>query len=277
MPALLAAHVLLLLGATWFRSNSSPRSIVDEVLFSVFPAQACLMGIWLGVGRARVLWRWGVAVAGTGLIGTAFAFERWTAISRGLGPLSSYMIRFLGLAVVLTAATAVLILVARRWYSAVLVSNWQTEQGPAEGFRFGVRHLLIVTFVVAMLLGLRGAASHFLRESEEAVGPFLYMLFFAVAWGVPCLIVLWATLGPKRLHERLAVALVCVFLAATLTPLYDGLDWQDRDFWRFALVVVTMFAIVIVSLLVVRSAGYRLVQDLKHDSEPSTIADARKL
>jgi hypothetical protein len=274
VPVLLAAHVLLLLAATWFRSNSSPNSIADNAAISVFPAQACLIGIWLGARRSTVLWRWAVAAAGIGLVGMALAHAQWSALSGLPGRLSFYTVKFLGLVAVLTTLTAVLVLGARKWYNAVLVSNWRNEHGPAEGFRFGVRHLLIVTFVVAMLLGLRGAASHSLRESEEAVGPFLYMLFFGVAWGAPCLVVLWATLGPKRLHERLAVALVCVFLVAMLTPPYDGVDWRHQDFWKFALVVVAMFAIVIVSLLIVRSARYRLVQDLKHDSEPATIADA---
>jgi hypothetical protein len=270
MPALLATHVLLLLGATWFCSNSSPTSLLASIAGSAYFAQACLIGIWLGVRRSRSLWRWGVAAVGVGLIGTASGFAQWAGFGGGPDFLTIYVVISLALMAVLTTVTTVLLLVARKWYNAVLVSGWRTKQGQGDGFQFGVRHLLMVTFVVAILLGLRGAGSRLLLET----GPILILPFIGVAWGVPCLVVLWATLGTKRPHERLAVAMVFVFLVAMLTPFYFfGEDWQRQDFWRLALTIVAIFTEITGSLLVVRTAGYRLARDLRQDWEPATIAE----
>jgi hypothetical protein len=259
IQALLLAHVLLLLGSTWLCSNLHPTSWLASIAGSVFVAQACLIGVWLGVRRSSVLWRWGVAAIGVGLIAAASGFAQ----RLGVSSLTVLITFSLALIAVFTTMTAILLLIARKSYHAVLISDWRAEQGQTEGFQFGVRHLLIVTFAVAMLLGLRGAASHLLRESEAVAGPILVMLFFGVALGVPCLVVLWATLGTKRPHERVVVAMVFVLLVAMLTPLYFGEDWQEQGFWRMALPIVPMFAVIIVSLLVVRSAGYRLVQNVE--------------
>ncbi len=226
----------------------------------MFLAQACLIGVWMGMGRSGALRKCFVAGFGILLLGATVAFAQWSSFG-GQANMLVFMPMCTVLMATLAVATAVFLIVARKWKNAALVSRWQSGQNQAEAFQFGVRHLLVVTFVVATLLGLRGAASQVLLDSGEVVRSILVLLFLGVALGIPSVAIVWATLGTKRPHERLVVAMALALLVATLLPIYMGEDWRGQDFWKSALTMLVMFAVIIISLLMTRSAGYRLVQD----------------
>jgi hypothetical protein len=143
-----------------------------------------------------------------------------------------------------------------RWRYAILHRLTQpihyTNKG---GLKFSIRGLMSFTFVVAVLIiGIRGMREHM------SPGP----SFLVVAvWGLDFVVIglagVWAALG---VGQPLARILVALLVSAVLGIVFGYVIAWPIDFeiyFYFVSMMVLDAALVILSLLVVRSCGYRLV------------------
>ncbi len=259
---LLAAHVLLLMGASWLCAMLPPASLLGFILSSVFPIQVCLIGVWLGMSRTRVLRKSIVAVGGVICLGLVLALTV-SASFGGQVSLLWYLPTSMGFASVPMIATALLLLVTRKWTTGALQYCPDRQSSRSEGLQFGTRHLLLLTLAVAVLLGLGKGAPRFFAGAEAVTGPAAGLLLFGTVWGTVTLTVVWATLGRQRPHERIVLAMVLAFFGGLIPPYYFGEDWRSHDLWWFALTTLAMSVVMTGSLLVVRSVGYRFVRHVK--------------
>jgi hypothetical protein len=255
---LLAIHVLLLVGASWLCAMLPPTSWQSFIWSGVFPIQACLIGVWLGLSRTPVHKKVVVAVGsviGLGLIlAVTLRVSHEGEVFLILLPIS------MGFTSVPMIVTAMLLLVTRKRTRGSLLHCPDTYALRSEGLQFGTRHLFVLTLIVAALLGVGKGAPRFLAGAEAAVGPVATLLLLGAVWGTVTLTVVWATLGRQRPHERIALAMVLAFFGGLVPPYYFGEDWRSHVVWGFALTTLAMSVVMAGSLLVVRSVGYRFVR-----------------
>jgi hypothetical protein len=224
-------------------------------LFCVSFGQMMLLGFWIGMGAGRAIWRLFAA-----LLGCAYLAVWPSVVARSLDPTSSYG-RALGgtivmdYAVVLAFAAAFFVL--RRWFSELRSVADVNESAQAGRLQYSILNVLILTAVVALLLGLMRVA----RPSTDSAWVTIAATVFAfVVLLIDALCAVWATLSVGRTRWRLLL----VFLVAALLGLlqsvnlgHTGLGWWLVLGW--VIVSVIPIAVVVASLMVVRRCGYRLV------------------
>lgn len=138
---------------------------------------------------------------------------------------------------------------------------------------FSILHVLVVTAAIAVVLALmrraRPAGDGIESSWQYAAANALMILVFLVNMVSAA----WAALSVGRIAGRVSLAILVALLlgiALAFAGRYDEIVW-----WLFpttVLVFVVPTAIVVASLLVVRSHGYRLVG--KRFAEPSVDASA---
>ncbi len=133
---------------------------------------------------------------------------------------------------------------------------------PAVRFQFSILNLLLITSVVAIVVGLMRARTQDVLTDWSMS---LVIVLSLVAFIVNLVAAPWAALAPGPVRWRAAlVALVAVMLgmAMAFTAL-SGLPTAGWRVWLFAtqsLAFAIPPMVVVVSLLVVRSCGYRLLR-----------------
>lgn len=266
LTLLLVGHVLLLAGASLLCAILPSYRWQAFGLAAVLPAQACLIGVWLGMGKSRTYLKGFVAfgsVIGLGLVLAA----NLSASSRGQFNLLWYLPVSTGFIAAPMTATAILLFVAQKRTRGSLQRCCGAQPSRVEAFQFGVRHLFLVTLAVAVLLGLGKGAPRLLADAEAVVGPVAGLGLVGTVWATVTLAVVWATLGKQRPRERVAAAMALAFFGGVVPPYYFGEDLQTVAFWGFALAALAMAIVMATSLLVARSAGYRFVI---HDDLPTS-------
>jgi hypothetical protein len=120
-----------------------------------------------------------------------------------------------------------------------------------DGLRFSIRGLMTFTVAVALL----SAGARALRASQGR------MIFMSAVWAA-CfvavgLICLWAALGDARPQRRWPV----VFALSPVLGAFFAYGSGAHEAGRFYIILTMLLypAVLVVSLLVVRSCGYRLV------------------
>jgi hypothetical protein len=131
----------------------------------------------------------------------------------------------------------------------------------AEGFQFTIRQLLVMTAIAAVVLAAGRGVGHLPTTDDfwqatvafAVVGPYFILLELATLWGA---------LSIRRPFPRLLIVLPTAFVVGAIppvyltTPLWMSLDWKDFIAWScFMGLQATIMA---VSLLVVRTCGWRL-------------------
>jgi hypothetical protein len=128
----------------------------------------------------------------------------------------------------------------------------------SEGIQFSIRHLLLATAIVAVVLGI-GRGVRTITDTQ-------WVNVVAVAIFPPCFIMvelatLWASLGIGRPIPRLAVVIPTAFVVGAVPAFYlPGPPTQES--WQYFIwpAIVGLQALITAgSLLVVRSCGWRLV------------------
>jgi hypothetical protein len=130
----------------------------------------------------------------------------------------------------------------------------------AEGLRFSIRGLMLLTAAVAVL----SAGARILRESYQRL--LLLSAVWTLCFVTVGLVALWAALGDARPLRRCPVVLA-------LSPVLGALFAYAADAHPAGRVYITLTmllhpALLLGSLLVVRSCGYRLGRD-REDRIPS--------
>lgn len=248
---LVVVHVMVGLIGAFVAYFPGPDLVRRAALVGIVFSQTSLLGIWGSFGSGPA-WRRvigvAVGVAYLGLqLGVSFSeLDRitflWVVAATTISALPLLLVRLLGVAIRLDSSGA----------------------GSVERFQFSIGHLLTLTFVVACLISIRNCVEPYAIEIietpdgvvfdyfDEAV---YYWLFPASVVGVLGILPVWFVLATKQL------VLSCVgLLAAGVCAGYWLGRFHDDSPSLWMLATITEAVAVVVSLLVVRSCGYRLVR-----------------
>ena len=223
-------------------------------------AEVMLLGVWAGLGSPTGARRWFAMLAGAAYIAA------WPALLHAISlhSVEPFITNYAWLAPLYAAlamlATGVLLLVRHRFAEVLRLCDDAIP--PSARRQFTVLHVLIATTIVGMLLGLSRAS-----VGADAGGAWLsaigYLMMIVVC-GINLAMCVWATLPPGHVLWRVLLVLVVAILlgmVSSYTLLYrlKTPEWRWWLFFAQALSYAIPPVIVVVSLLVVRSAGYRLV------------------
>lgn len=268
-PPRYLAFILLvpLLGVGWLvlatvepdrGSASEPLRyiILGNLIGGVF-GQATLAATWCVLGPLHLTWRLPLSVA------WIVALIMALGLNIGLNGGPDEIVFTLGACL----CGQWLALQIPLWWLALTyglqVRHWSDEAHPSEPvvLQFGIRQLMILTAIVAVLLGLGRVAvptlagfAHFDRETP-------IFIFLAVAGVVMTLPLVLATLLPRlAIAATLAVLLTTALVTASELPLMNalGAGGGGPDLWHFICINGFQAAWVLAVSGVLRFGGYRL-------------------
>jgi hypothetical protein len=209
-------------------------------------ADAGLLGIWGAFGTTRWFWRFLAILVALGcLIALALYSLRITPAN----------VMFVFALVMSSPAWAifVVLIVLRFSRRRLHLINSMVSPAVAEGLQFTIRHLFFATTAIAVTLGLGPLV-------QKLVGTLMLLAVIGPCVVVVELAILWATLGIARPWPRLLVVLPSAFVVGAVPPFYLSQMSQDwRTFVAWSAIMGLQATITAVSLLVVRSCGWRLV------------------
>jgi hypothetical protein len=238
MFRLAGVHIVvgLLLGAITAATEPGPHLLLASFIGLVF-SQTSLLGIWGGSGTNR----WWIRLVGV-LVGVGYLGPQFGICIDDPGRETILIVAFATLIV-----SAVLLVVRCFGLRTRLDSDQKTS---ATEMQFSIRHLMILTLVVACLLAL---AKWQQRHLDLDDWPLLAAI--ATPFATVGLVAAWAVLGAKR-----PLIGVPVLFAVAVGAGY-GLEKSfgpgpGLTLWMTA--TLTEALSLTVSLLVVRSCGYRL-------------------
>ena len=248
---LLLAHLLLGVGAAWLGTWGPWATSYVLAFGGLVCGQVVLLGIWSGLASKT----WGVRIAG--LVCGSFYISTVCAI--GGGRTKDSLIEdslILACLVCVTASMIGLLFMALHRYRGIAVAySNETEVRRSAPIQFTMMQLLSVTTVISVLLG----SGRVIRSlGGESLGIGVLLIAFVICGCVMACLVAWAGLGHGHISLRFATVLVIGFVVGLLPPYFLGGPW-----WRFLTwpgLVVATGIVAVLSLLVVRSCGYRLVR-----------------
>jgi cytochrome bd-type quinol oxidase subunit 2 len=152
----------------------------------------------------------------------------------------------------------------RRWFRLQPISPDQHFVHESRYFQFSILHLLILTSLVSLIIGLiRGARS---STADSHWSEWVLMVLFVVVFATNAVCVAWATLSVHGHRLKIsAVMLISLLLGGAMSAgMYRHFpNERALPLWAHcALLLGTLEVtlVLVVSLLVVRSCGYRLVR-----------------
>jgi hypothetical protein len=215
----------------------------DNVFAITHGVELQLLGIWFVLGTTKVEHRFAIWTVGTAIL---FWFPRSTFFS------FTHLIELL----VVICVVATLAGLRKYWWKPIWEPN-DTQRSPP--LQFSIWHLALIVTVTAILLAIR----HLLGPLEMRLFEWDWRLVLSIAYGltlfslvlVACV---WATLGRSRPVEPI----IGVFLLQFMLSL-SGVPISGVPQWQIVLTSLISNAIelslIIASLLVVRSAGFRIL------------------
>lgn len=241
-------------------------------------AQLMLLSFWVGMGGNAVI----VRVLG-GIVGTAY-LTTWAIAAYSVSLLDAqydsqplvngFLTTFLPYAASVLLSSACFLLLRRRCTELVHFSESSAKVAHSR-VRFSIFHLLILISTCSLLLSLmRIARPSYEKITEHDMISFaaLYILTLLVRT-INSLCAAWASLSLSSPWARIIIAICIAFVLGTVEAFSLGHD--VFSWWIIisaCLDSVLSTAIVIASLLVVRSCGYRLIPKGEPQAAPSTPA-----
>jgi hypothetical protein len=241
---------------------------IDMALQAISIGSIMTLAFWLGMGGGSFIGRLLV----TALAATATNFlmhlphilrMRTQSTSTGIAYDFEWreLISSAGMLLLFVGLLGGAFLIARIWL--ILVRPLEPDDRPRRDWlKFSVLHLLMAMSLCALALTLIKVA-----RSNPQVGPGFGLAFFAaLAVGIGLyfantLVAALAALGRKPLAPRIAVTLlvaVALGIAMSVAAGHDEYGWTMMITGVIVMVVAT--SMIVTSLLVVRSCGYRLVR-----------------
>lgn len=262
LKVLLAVHLVLGISpAAMFLYQGGPLMLPLIWSLSSIPlGQVMLLAIWAGLGASTTARRWMGTLAGVAYLATwpslAPVFSHYTE-----GAFATVFVRCIAVYATLALLLTGMFLLVRRQL-AELVRADDPELLPQHRLQFSILHVLIVTSVFAIILGLARTSTR--ADVAGTWSSAVAYTMMIVVYGTNLVMTAWAALSPGRPHWRLAVAFAVAIVLGMIisyTALYR-LPTPESQLWLFCMQTIC-FAIppliVAASLLVVRSTGYRLV------------------
>ena len=228
------------------RGNHPFTTIYNAIFSSILFSEASLLGIWGSLGTASWWKRLvGVVLGVIYLIALSLTPTDIGALRRHVSLFSIVSNSFL-IIIVPTQFVVITLLIARLFDVVICLNPQQTNR-----IHFSIRHLMVLTVLIASLLAI-----------GKTIQPSVYNnafvfshLVLPLVGGIVGVIPVWFVLATKQ------PALPCVGVVAVAA--FVGY-WLGRT--SYASEVSTMIhttieaTIIVVSLLVVRSCGYRLMR-----------------
>lgn len=242
---LVAAHVALAGMFAWWADAGEP-TVPLALYVGVTFCQTSLLGIWGGLGSRHWIERLVGVALGIVVLAPLFSWGLWASLQGEI----------LGLVALCTLATAGVMLLVRRVAEMRSIEASSTTS-PAkslarEGLQFSIRHLIILTSVVASLIGLGQWLGPYVGSFHSSVElVVLGLCFVTIGLGAP-----WATLGTGSPIVR-SVIVLAIAVGAAFVPLLVDAHWPVV-FWL--VVMITEVGLLLLSLAVIRWCGYRLVR-----------------
>lgn len=247
---LLVAHFVGGLLLAWI-VRLDPRDVTFGLLFALISADLGLLATWGALSTVRFTWRIPAVLAAT-------VYLR-AVQNAAYGRIMSSFFQF-----VMTTVLILIVLSILRYGRRRLRLTRLTEDSPGrEGFQFTIRHIMLATAVVAILLGL--------RQAIPGINMFLAFVVSTSFVVAIKLAMLWATLGTGRPALRLFVTVPTAVAAGAVSVFYAGVPSSVGLRWLIVPAIAGLQAILIAaSLLVVRSCGWRLVSggDVRAEPQP---------
>lgn len=209
--------------------------IASGLFSGLWLGQTSLLGIWCGLGTNKHWKRLAGGVLGVGVLHLLAGFES--------GDLSNESLVFLGVA---TTVVATLLLIARCFQVIIHVDCSPATR--ASRLQFSIRHLLILTFMVACVVTLGKMVQPPITQWLSLLEVAVYAVMYIVVGLVP----VWLILATKR-PVPYGIGLVAVSACSAYCVV--GIISVEA-----LICVATGAMVVMVSLLVVRRCGYRLVR-----------------
>ncbi len=237
---LVMAHVVVgFVGALLVKSAGSDFGWAIGACVASWFGQASLLGIWLGLGKRPHITR--VMSVALGVI------ILYLSMGLASGDWSGEIVIVLGVSIAFVSTP---LLLARCFRIAIQVDSSPTTL--ASRLRFSIRHLLILTLVVACAITLGRIVLQDNPQRQFMLGLMTYGTIFQMMGVVP----VWLILATKQpvLH---GLGLVTISACAGYT-----LGWMVDLPIRVQTMVILAAgtSVVVISLLVVRLCGYRLVR-----------------
>jgi hypothetical protein len=238
---LVVAHVAVgVFASAWENSVGITTDLARGALSGLWFGQNGLLGIWCGLGTSR---HWKRLVGG--IIGV-IVIHRMAGIGNGDLSMQSLVILL-----VATAFVATPLLITRSFHTMIHMDGLPSNR--ANRLQFSIRQLLLMTFMVACVVALG-------KVVQPHIPPWLSLVYIAVFAGlfILCGVVpAWLMLASKR-PVSYGIGLVAM---AACAGYYLGLSrYLGMTVSGMIAFVATSMSVVVVSLLVVRRCGYRLVQ-----------------
>lgn len=243
---LLAAHMLLPLVIPLLAlAQPHVPTFVWQWVWLLMVYQVFLVSVWAGL-VTNTPWRKALILVG----GTAYICVSWYLVQRGSRfdwDAASYVATAFAWYLLVGSVSAGLLWIIRisffdlRWVPQpeVVDAHYRNQ--------LGIRHLLALTFVCGLLI----AAT---RLPERLVGPWWPIGLFAVLIAAMIFAAIWSALTPGRVMGRLALTMLAAIGIVVLTSVqFDTSIWETMS-------LLPGFVLAVLSLLVVRSAGYRLLR-----------------
>ena len=227
-------------------------------------ADAALVGIWAGLGRHSKTAGF-LGVGGTMLAMAALILgSLWHSISGPLGPgndiwVTIWLLLFQLALAMLSMAVVVAALIWLRQRSIELrldpLADASQNLPPV---RFSLRQLLLLMAVAGVLLKLGPVARAYFNDYRSYISSVVALSAGGVCLGSVGLAALWAVFGGAPSASRIAVACLIAAVLGLFPPYYFPELLSDNF---LASISITMMEalIVIGTLAVVRSSGYRLL------------------
>ena len=218
--------------------------------------QLCLLGVWLALGTNALHYRVAGTLTGIALLAMITGY-------RSRMPLNEVFIQVLPIVASFSLAVAAVLLVVRRWKAHLVAHGSGLPVAAIEGLQFSIRHLFLLTTVVAVLL-MFAQGIGLVTENASWLGTSAYIGLLALCLVAITVGTVWAGLGVGRPIERIILVMFLAFFTgllfvyATTGRGTTMISWQQA--WPMPTLMVLTAAIVTASLLVVRSNGYRLVR-----------------
>lgn len=269
LKALIAAHLFVsaVLASRCLVPAHAHFLPILWTLASFSLAQLVLLSFWTGLGFQRAALRFFGAVFGSmylaawPALGARFAPHPVWASSTDWG---NEFVTTVGTNCAVVLFLAALFYAARRWFIELKCVDTAPQTARPEHYQYSLFHLLVATSVAAVVLALVRIAK---RDGPGAPTDWQLLasqVLMIVAIVLNAICAVWSSLavGPVGLRAGL-VLLVSVLLGVAVAE--DGR--AGSPIWwlfpSFALILALPTAIVIASLLVVRSCGYRLIARTK--------------
>ncbi len=225
------------------------------------------LSVWAGLGRTRLLWRVAIGLAATLYISLwPFVYEAVSArdsadvaIYRNASEwIIGYMEAVGPFCVLLFLFGGIFMLVRLRYTLEILGPG--STPSPSGRVQFSMLHIMVAMSTIAIVLSLLRATRH--ARGEESTWDWLVMnAFMLVIFFINTACAAFAALGSSTVKRNVClVFFVSILLGIAVAT---AMHQDQTNWWLFTgsmTLAVIPTTVVLASLLVVRSCGFRLVR-----------------